>query len=85
MMNGELIQKATATEPGSFLYELAKSSQADADKIEQLYLAALSRPPRREELRLAQQLWEAKKGDTAAALEDIWWAILNSNEFILNH
>ena len=85
MMNGELIQKATATDGGSFLYELAKGDQQDTDKIERLYLAALSRTPSREELKLAQQLWLAKNGDTAAALEDIWWAILNSNEFILNH
>ena len=27
----------------------------------------------------------ARKGDTAAALQDIWWAVLNSNEFIFNH
>jgi hypothetical protein len=85
MMNGELIQKATATDSGSFLYELASSDLKDAAKIERLYLAALSRPPARDELKLAQKLWVAKNGDTAAALEDIWWAILNSNEFILNH
>jgi hypothetical protein len=27
----------------------------------------------------------ARKGDAAAALQDIWWAVLNSNEFIINH
>ncbi|MBL9124609.1 MAG: DUF1549 domain-containing protein [Planctomycetaceae bacterium] len=85
MMNGELIEKATASGGKSFLAELAQSSMRDPEKIERLYLAALSRQPSREELKLAQQLWLAKKGDTAAALEDIWWAILNSNEFILNH
>ena len=25
------------------------------------------------------------KGDMKAALQDVWWAVLNSNEFILNH
>lgn len=85
MMNGALIERATATKAGSFLYELDRSDMQDAAKIERLYLAALSRPPTRDELKLAQKLWVAKNGDTAAALEDIWWAILNSNEFILNH
>ena len=27
----------------------------------------------------------ARKGDTVSALQDIWWAVLNSNEFIINH
>jgi hypothetical protein len=27
----------------------------------------------------------ARKGDVAGALQDIWWAVLNSNEFILIH
>jgi hypothetical protein len=27
----------------------------------------------------------ARRGDVAAALQDVWWAVLNSNEFIINH
>jgi hypothetical protein len=27
----------------------------------------------------------ARKGDAIGALQDIWWAVLNSNEFIINH
>ncbi len=34
---------------------------------------------------MANELLAARKGDTAAALQDVWWALLNSNEFILNH
>ena len=26
-----------------------------------------------------------RKGDPVAALQDVWWAVLNSNEFIFNH
>ena len=37
------------------------------------------------EIEVANKLLAARKGDVVAALQDIWWAVLNSNEFILNH
>lgn len=85
MMNGDLVQRATDATPGSFLYEIAQDGSNDRAKITQLYLATLSRNPSSQELRLAQELWRARGGDTVAALQDVWWALLNSNEFILNH
>ena len=30
-------------------------------------------------------LLAARKGDAAEAMQDVFWAVLNSNEFILNH
>jgi hypothetical protein len=50
-----------------------------------LYLAALARRPTRQETSLANDLLAARGGDVGAALQDIWWALLNSNEFILIH
>ena len=35
--------------------------------------------------RSANELLAARGGDVGAALQDIWWALLNSNEFILIH
>jgi hypothetical protein len=55
------------------------------DKIGYLYLSALSRRPTRKELSDANALWEAHKGNSVAAAQDVWWALLNSNEFILIH
>jgi hypothetical protein len=85
MMNGDLIKRATNGEKGSFLYGIAHSTMKDQDKIGRLYMAALSRKPTNSELSAAQQLWLLRKGDTVGALQDIFWAVLNSNEFILNH
>ncbi|MEX2167870.1 MAG: DUF1549 domain-containing protein [Pirellulales bacterium] len=86
MMNGELIRKATSTDPGSFLARIAGDAKLDnAEKIDYLYLAALARQPERDELALSNQLLAAREGNVGAALQDIWWALLNSNEFILNH
>jgi hypothetical protein len=86
MFNGDLIKKATNSEKGSFLSEIATSkSMKPADKINFLFLSGLTRLPTKSELDIANKLLIARQGDTAAALQDIWWAVLNSNEFILNH
>jgi Protein of unknown function (DUF1549)/Protein of unknown function (DUF1553) len=86
MMNGELVKKATSIEKGSFLYRVATDSKMNnAAKIRHLYLAALARRPTSREIALANDLLRWHKDDAAAALQDVWWAVLNSNEFILNH
>jgi hypothetical protein len=86
MMNGELINRATSVEKGGFLHRVALDTKLNnAAKIRYLYQAALARPPASQEITLANALLGARKGDAVAALQDVWWAILNSNEFILNH
>jgi hypothetical protein len=89
MWNGELIAEATSGKPGTMLHRLAATQvnelDGPAEKIRRLYLTALSRAPSASELKMAQNLWQNHQGDTLAALQDIWWVLLNSNEFILNH
>jgi hypothetical protein len=86
MMNGELIQEATRTDKGSFLATVSNNPKLNGKtKIDYLYLAALARKPSGSERSLADQLAVLRKGDPVAALQDVWWAVLNSNEFILNH
>jgi len=36
-------------------------------------------------LKMANEILVACKGDSVGALQTIWWAVLNSNEFIINH
>jgi hypothetical protein len=86
LMNGDLVRRATGNQPGSMLARVAGDSQLDnAEKIRYLYLAALSRLPTRQELNVSNELLVARRGNVGAALQDIWWALLNTNEFILNH
>jgi hypothetical protein len=85
MFNGELIKQATSTGKGGFLDKVAKSPKSNEDKVRMLYLAALARKPSPKETGAANALLVARKGDVAGALQDIWWAVLNSNEFIINH
>jgi len=85
MMNGDLVKKATSIDQGSFLQKVAGSGMRPAEKIDVLFMAALSRPPNSAEIDIANKLWAARNGNAAAALQDIFWAALNANEFILQH
>ena len=85
LFNGDLIKKAIDTSNGSFLHRVAASNLKPEAKIDYLFNAALSRDPNKNEITVANQLLVARKGDGAAALQDIFWAVLNSNEFIIQH
>jgi hypothetical protein len=86
LMNGPLVKRATGNQPGSMLAKVAAdASMNNGDKIRYLYLAAFSRQPTRQEINISNELLAAREGNAAAALQDIWWALLNSNEFILVH
>lgn len=86
LMNGELMKRATGNDEGSMLAHVAGDVKlTNAEKIRYLYLAAFSRPPTKPELSIANELLVARSGNVGAALQDIWWALLNSNEFILIH
>ncbi len=85
MFNGDLIKQATNTGKGGFLDRVANGNMKNAGKITTLYQAALARNPSAKEVAAANELLVARKGDASGALQDIWWAVLNSNEFIINH
>lgn len=85
MMNSELINKAVSAERGSFLFETFNSPGKEADKLNDLYLAALSRKPSRREQTAATGVIGKYGPNRAMAYQDLFWALLNSNEFIFNH
>ena len=84
MFNGDLVKRATGLGQGGFLDAVVRSGRP-TEAINALYLAALARKPSPKELSAASALVANRKGDVAGALQDVWWAVLNSNEFILNH
>lgn len=85
LFNGDLSKAATGTKPGSFLDGVAKSGRTPRDRVTRLFLTGLARRPTKNEVAMASQLLAARGGDEAAMLQDLWWAIINSNEFILQH
>lgn len=100
LMNGDLVKKAISSEPGNFLHTLAASNLKPGEKVQYLFEAAVARRPTSKEVEITNQLLAARevdrqrqkaKGGKAAensallALQDVFWAVLNSNEFILQH
>jgi hypothetical protein len=91
MMNGQDINDAVSHKDGT-VDQAMKKGQPDAI-IRELYLATLNRPPRPAELALIKEKMAARaaelarldKEKPAARYQDLFWALLNSNEFLLNH
>ncbi|HTN75340.1 MAG TPA: DUF1549 and DUF1553 domain-containing protein [Pirellulaceae bacterium] len=87
LMNGALIGSATDVEQSAILRSIDAPFFTEADRIETLFLATLSRPPSADESAkfvsyLESELTEAER---RRALSDVLWALLNSAEFVLNH
>jgi hypothetical protein len=76
--------QAKVSAPAGRLAALLKSGASDAAVAEELYLAALGRPPRDAERRTVLA-FVAGQRDRRAAWEDVLWAVLNTKEFLFNH
>ena len=62
--------------------QLVKSDKPNAEIIDTLYLATLSRPPRPEETQLALSWLDA---DRQQGAEDLQWSLLNKLDFVFNY
>lgn len=82
LMNGALIENAVSASKGSLLNDVLTSKGGDNEKIKKLYLATLSRAPSQNEIRAATTIL---KSTPKEAYQDLYWALLNSNEFIFVH
>jgi hypothetical protein len=88
LMNGRLVADATSLEKSKTLTAVAEAPFFDTPgRIDALYLATLTRHPRQDELdRLTAYVnGGGPRHDSRAALADVFWALLNSSEFFLNH
>lgn len=84
MMNGDLVADAVSFKSGSHLGDILSAKGNDSQKVQQLYLTALSRPATKGELNTVQKYFRASR-EPLAVYSDLFWALLNSNEFIFIH
>ena len=88
MMNNRLILDLTDIDKGEVLSSILDAPfMGTPEKIEALYLSALSRKPSAGELDKMTKLVTkgGALGSPKQALADLYWALLNSPEFLLNH
>jgi hypothetical protein len=87
LMNNDFIADRTSVQKNRTLATLGDQRTGTARKVESLYLVVLSRKPRPDESERFVKYVDAggAAGDPKKALADVFWVLLNSPEFILNH
>jgi Protein of unknown function (DUF1549)/Protein of unknown function (DUF1553) len=87
LMNGSIVTQATTLEDSLTLRAVVEAPfLKETEKLETLFLAAYSRLPRPDERDRLLKVVRAKPDDPAAqrqAYANIFWALLNSPEFVL--
>ena len=83
--NGDTINKKLES-PNSQISKLLKGKTPDEKIVEELYLSALSRfPSQGEKEKILKVLDSTPESERRAAIEDLYWAVLSSKEFLFNH
>lgn len=86
LSNGQTMDNLTAADRSSLLGALSAPYMQEADQVEALFLATLSRPPDADEQNSCLVMLETCESDEEkiTALGDILWALVNSTEFGFN-
>jgi hypothetical protein len=92
LMNGTFVGAATNPTRSELLSAVLEAPFFnEKGRIETIYLATMSRMPTEKELEKAQSfIGRASTGDdmkkaNSDAISDVFWALLNSTEFVFNH
>lgn len=83
LINGDTITGKINDKNGRMHRLLAANSPFEK-MVEDLYVAAMTRKPTEKEMQTAQAHLKTT-GDPKVAVEDLYWAVLNSQEFVFNH
>ena len=85
LSNGDTINKKLAAKENRITKLLAEKTSPERI-VEEVYLSALSRfPTDAEKAKLTRVVADAKESDIRPLVEDMYWAILSSKEFLFNH
>jgi hypothetical protein len=83
IVNSVELQRKLTSETG-YAIRLAKSQTSDTDLATEIFLRALARPPRSEELQTAVDYLHSAS-NRSDACESLLWSLLATNEFLFNH
>ena len=82
LINGETVHNKIRR--GRVIHRMLKSKISDQEIIEEIFLRCLSRSPTQNELDELMSELESG-GNRKQMLQDVFWALLNSREFLFNH
>ena len=85
LANGGTFNKKISSTENKVSKCLAKQQPA-GEIVEEAYFSAFSRPPsEQEKSKLARAIDDAGPEGRRTAIEDLYWALLSSKEFLFNH
>lgn len=85
LFNGDTVNKKLEAKGNRLERQLASKRPPEA-LVEEVFLTALARKPTdAEREKFTTMLAGAEEADRRAALEDVYWAVLSSKEFLFNH
>ena len=82
LLNGEVVQQKI--QDGGLIKRLLNEGKKPAQVLEELYLRCLGRKPTPEESAKLAAFFKDEK-NIELPLKDVFWALLNSKEFMFNH
>jgi hypothetical protein len=87
LMNGKFMEEVTDPQRNRTLGTIIESRGTTGRRLDELYMVTLARKPTPEErARLVKYVEEGGPShDSKKAYADVFWALLNSSEFFLNH
>jgi len=84
LLNGDTVN--TRIVQGALVKKLLDAGKKAPEVLDELYIRCLGRKPNETELKKLLPMIEAQdKKVSQQNLEDVFWALLNANEFIFNH
>ena len=83
LMNGDAVNDRI--KQGRVVAKLIAEKKTDREIVEDLYLRVFGRMPKDKEWSAIQQTLAGAPDQRQAALEDTFWALMNSKEFYFNH
>jgi hypothetical protein len=83
LMNGDAINDRI--KQGKVVVTMIQEKKTDREIVDELYLRVFGRMPIEKEWTTIQQTLANSADQRQAALEDVFWALLNSKEFYFNH
>lgn len=83
LLNGDTVNSKIMQ--GKFVDSRIKAGKKPLEIVDEMYISCLTRKPTDKEYSTLVQVLDENKKDEQNALNDIFWSLLNSREFIFNH